>query len=178
MKAKVKSKRQNNFFICVYLCSSAVTVLLHRMTGPSRTKRDARGRLRSSARIVPVSGPAIENGTVVIQNGKIAAVGANVSVPSGAERIDGKGLTVFPGMIDAGTNMGLAEITLAVPGSVDLAEVGEYEFECQGDQGHSSSFRPHQRHTHQRHHDGPLVANGRHYSGPGGAHKPERLDAG
>src|SRR6059058_3318964 len=69
------------------------------------------------ARIVTVSGAVIENGTVVIQNGKIAAVGANVSVPSGAEKIDGKGLSVFPGMIDAGTNMGLAEITLGLAAS-------------------------------------------------------------
>jgi imidazolonepropionase-like amidohydrolase len=76
------------------------------------------------ARIVTVSGPVIENGTIVIQNGKIAAVGANVSVPAGAERIDGKGLSVFPGMIDAGTNMGLAEITLGLSASVDLVEVG------------------------------------------------------
>ena len=45
-----------------------------------------------NARIVPVSGPVIENGTVVIQNGKIAAVGAGAAIPAGAERIDGKGL--------------------------------------------------------------------------------------
>ncbi|MBK7393035.1 MAG: amidohydrolase family protein [Chloracidobacterium sp.] len=76
------------------------------------------------ARIVTVSGATIENGTIVIQNGKIAAIGANVSVPAGAEKIDGKGMSVYPGMIDAGTNMGLAEITLAVNGSVDLTEVG------------------------------------------------------
>src|SRR6476469_5482063 len=76
------------------------------------------------ARIVTVSGPVIENGTIVIQNGKIAAVGANVAIPAGAEKIDGKGLSVFPGMIDAGTNMGLAEITLGLSASVDLVEVG------------------------------------------------------
>ena len=37
-----------------------------------------------NARIITVTGPAIESGTVVIANGKIAAVGANASVPSGA----------------------------------------------------------------------------------------------
>ena len=44
-----------------------------------------------NARIVTVSGPEIENGTIVIRDGKIEAVGANVSVPSGAQTIDGRG---------------------------------------------------------------------------------------
>ncbi|MDQ3131500.1 MAG: amidohydrolase family protein [Acidobacteriota bacterium] len=78
----------------------------------------------TNARIVTVSGATIENGTVIIQNGKIAAVGANVTVPANAERIDGKGLSVFPGMIDAATSLGLAEITGGVPASVDAAETG------------------------------------------------------
>ncbi|MCU1289745.1 MAG: Imidazolonepropionase-like amidohydrolase [Acidobacteria bacterium] len=78
----------------------------------------------TNARIVTVSGATIENGTVVIQNGKIAAVGASVTIPANAERIDGKGLSVFPGMIDASTNLGLAEISGGVPASVDVAETG------------------------------------------------------
>jgi imidazolonepropionase-like amidohydrolase len=78
----------------------------------------------TNARIVTVSGATIENGTVVIQNGKIAAVGAGVTIPANAERIDGKGLSVFPGMIDASTNLGLAEISGGVPASVDVAETG------------------------------------------------------
>jgi imidazolonepropionase-like amidohydrolase len=79
----------------------------------------------TSARIVTVSGATIENGTVVIQNGKIAAVGANVSIPAGAERINGTGLSVFPGMIDAGTYMGMVEVSLGIPGSVDVQEAGD-----------------------------------------------------
>ncbi|HKG80544.1 MAG TPA: hypothetical protein VKA78_14015, partial [Pyrinomonadaceae bacterium] len=51
-----------------------------------------------NARIVTVSGPDIENGTVVIRDGKIEAVGTNVSVPAGAQTIDGHGLFVYPGM--------------------------------------------------------------------------------
>ena len=60
-----------------------------------------------NARIVTVSGADVENGSIVIRDGKIEAVGANLSAPSGAQSIDGRGLSVFPGMIDAGTNMGL-----------------------------------------------------------------------
>jgi len=78
-----------------------------------------------NARIVTVSGAVIENGTVLIQDGKIAAVGASVSVPANAEKIDGKGLSVYPGMIDAGTNMGLTEIPLGLNASVDVAEIGD-----------------------------------------------------
>jgi imidazolonepropionase-like amidohydrolase len=78
-----------------------------------------------NARIVTVSGPDIENGTVVIRDGKIEAVGANVSVPSGAQSIDGRGLSVYPGMIDAGTNMGLVEVPQGANGTVDTSEVGD-----------------------------------------------------
>ena len=78
-----------------------------------------------NARIVTVSGPDIENGTIVIRDGKIEAVGANVSVPAGAQTIDGRGLSVYPGMIDAGTNMGLVEVPQGANGTVDLSEVGD-----------------------------------------------------
>lgn len=78
-----------------------------------------------NARIVTVSGPVIENGTVVISAGKIAAVGTNVNVPANAQHIDGKGLSVYPGMIDASTSMGLVEVGQGAPGTVDLSEVGD-----------------------------------------------------
>jgi len=79
-----------------------------------------------NARIVTVSGPDIENGTVVIRDGKIEAVGASVNVPAGAQTIDGRGLSVYPGMIDAGTNMGLVEVPQGANGTVDLSEVGDF----------------------------------------------------
>lgn len=78
-----------------------------------------------NARIVTVSGPEIENGTVVIRDGKIEAVGTNVSVPAGAQTIDGSGLSVYPGMIDAGTNIGLVEVPQGANGTVDTSEVGD-----------------------------------------------------
>lgn len=60
-----------------------------------------------NARIVPVSGPSIEKGTVVIRDGLISAVGADVPVPDGAWVIEGDGLTVYPGLIDALSTAGL-----------------------------------------------------------------------
>jgi imidazolonepropionase-like amidohydrolase len=78
-----------------------------------------------NARIVTVTGADIENGMLVISGGRIAAVGANVSVPSAAQEIDGRGLTVYPGMIDLGTNMALVEVGTGAPGTVDTQELGE-----------------------------------------------------
>lgn len=78
-----------------------------------------------NARIVTVSGPDIENGTVLIRNGKIEAVGGTVSIPSGAHTIDARGLTVYPGMMDAGTSLGLVEVPQGAAGTVDTAETGE-----------------------------------------------------
>jgi imidazolonepropionase-like amidohydrolase len=63
----------------------------------------------TNTRIVPVSGATIERGTVVIRNGLIAAVGANVTAPPDARVIDGTGLTVYPGLIDSYTNLALPE---------------------------------------------------------------------
>jgi imidazolonepropionase-like amidohydrolase len=60
--------------------------------------------------VYPVSGPKIENATVVIRDGRIAAVGANVAVPAGATRVDASGKWVTPGFIDGAGQMGLREI--------------------------------------------------------------------
>lgn len=78
-----------------------------------------------NAHIVTVSGPDIDNGTIVIRDGKIEAVGAGVSVPSGAQTIDARGLWVYPGMIDAATSMGLVEVGQGASGTVDTVEVGD-----------------------------------------------------
>ena len=77
-----------------------------------------------NARIVTVSGPVIDKGTVVIANGKIVAVGADVQVPANARVIDATNLSVYPGMIDAGSEIGLTEIS-SVSGSLDTAEIGD-----------------------------------------------------
>ena len=63
----------------------------------------------TNARIVTVSGPVIDRGTIVIRDGLIAAVGANVAAPPDARVIDGTGLTVYPGLIDSNTALGLAQ---------------------------------------------------------------------
>lgn len=66
--------------------------------------------------VYPVSGPKIENATVLIRDGRIAAVGTNVAVPAGATRIDAAGKWITPGLIDGAGQMGLREIS-AVQGT-------------------------------------------------------------
>ena len=66
--------------------------------------------------VYPVSGPKVANATVLIRDGKIVAVGAGVTTPSGATRIDATGKWVTPGLIDGAGQLGLVEIG-AVPGT-------------------------------------------------------------
>ncbi len=95
-----------------------------------------------NARIVTVSGADIENGTIVLRDGKIEAVGANVTVPAGAGEIDARGLSVYPGMIDLGTAMGLVEISSGAPGTVDTAELGDMNPNAQA----ITAVNPHSAH--------------------------------
>jgi imidazolonepropionase-like amidohydrolase len=67
----------------------------------------------TNGKLLTVSHGTIENGTLIIANGKIVAVGpaSSVTIPSGAQIVDAKGLTVYPGLIDPETNFGLTEIS-------------------------------------------------------------------
>jgi len=75
--------------------------------------------------VVTVSGQTIPNGTVVIQDGIITAVGSGVTIPSGVERVDASGKYVYPGLIDAGTGLGLEEAG-GMAGPIDNFELGPY----------------------------------------------------
>lgn len=78
-----------------------------------------------NAKITTLAGPPVEHGTVVIRDGKIAAVGAALEVPADAQVIDGKALEVYPGLFDAITDLGLTEVE-AVGVTVDTTDVGTY----------------------------------------------------
>src|SRR5215211_2275486 len=72
----------------------------------------------TGGKVYPVSGPVIENGTVLVRDGKIVAVGAGVPVPNGATRIDATGKWVTPGLINTQTGLGVTEVG-AVQTTVD-----------------------------------------------------------
>ena len=77
------------------------------------------------AKVFTLAGPPIEDGTVLVHDGKISAVGSGISIPAGAQAIDAKGLQVYPGLFDPVTQMGLSEIS-AVRSTVDTTETGSF----------------------------------------------------
>jgi imidazolonepropionase-like amidohydrolase len=60
-----------------------------------------------NVRVLPVKGEAIPDGVVLIEKGKIKAVGSRLAIPSGATVIDGNGGTLMPGLVDANAHFGL-----------------------------------------------------------------------
>ncbi|MEQ8906389.1 amidohydrolase family protein [Ekhidna sp.] len=78
----------------------------------------------TNATIETVTNGTIQNGTLIISDGKIAEVGTGVSIPQGAKTIDCSGLTIYPGMIDGGTQLGLVEVS-SDPRTRDNNEIGE-----------------------------------------------------
>ena len=77
------------------------------------------------ARIVTVAGAPIPSGTILVRNGLIEAVGADVAVPATATVIDGAGLTVYPGLIDMGTSTGVDAAAPAAPQTFRTTEDAE-----------------------------------------------------
>jgi imidazolonepropionase-like amidohydrolase len=75
----------------------------------------------TNARVWTGTGPVLERATVVIQGGRIVAVGETVAIPAGATTIDGAGKVVTPGLIDSNTNLGIVEISLSADGTADQA---------------------------------------------------------
>jgi imidazolonepropionase-like amidohydrolase len=74
-------------------------------------------------KLLTITHGVIENGTIVLQGGKITAIGSgnSVNVPAGAQTVDVTGMTVYPGLIDSETNLGLTEIS-AEQATNDLIE--------------------------------------------------------
>ncbi|GGG90645.1 amidohydrolase family protein [Silvibacterium dinghuense] len=80
-------------------------------------------------KLLTITHGTIDDGTIILTDGKIAAVGpfASVQIPSNAQVIDARGMTVYPGLIDAETNLGLSEIE-ADEASNDLVETSDEIF--------------------------------------------------
>ncbi len=80
--------------------------------------------LLKNATVVTITKGVLNNTSVLVENGKIQEIGTSIAA-NGAEEIDCTGLFIYPGMIDSGTRLGLAEVS-SVPETVDFAEVGNF----------------------------------------------------
>src|SRR5258706_13672477 len=78
-----------------------------------------------NADVYPVTGTEMKGVSVLVQDGKIADIGAKIVAPKGMKVVEGKGLRVYPGMIDSGTELGLSEVS-AERVTVDTGELGEF----------------------------------------------------
>ena len=78
----------------------------------------------TNAQIIVAPGDTIDRGTVVIRDDSIAAVGQDAAAPENAQVVDCAGMTVYPGFIDSGTRLGLAEVS-SLPETRDYNELGE-----------------------------------------------------
>ncbi|MBL8861041.1 MAG: amidohydrolase family protein [Planctomycetes bacterium] len=90
---------------------------------PPRGEAPAEGEVFAivGATLHPISGPDVEDGTIVVRGGRIAALGQGLPIPAGARVVDGSGKHVWPGLVQPGTNVGLLEIG-AIPATDDQGE--------------------------------------------------------
>ncbi len=78
-----------------------------------------------NADVFPVTGPEVKGVSILVQDGKIADIGSKIVAPKGVKVVDAKGMRVYPGLIDSGTELGLSEIS-AERVTVDTGELGEF----------------------------------------------------
>jgi hypothetical protein len=117
-----------NLFLRFFTAILTVTSLCLAIEAQTRAETFA----ITNAQIATVSGPVISRGTVVIRDGLIESVGENAKVPADARIIDGLGLTIYPGFIDAYTSLGLisgqaATPRLPLPGVVQPVQITQQQ---------------------------------------------------
>src|SRR5215468_354592 len=98
-------KRYSSFTLAFALALSAVAIYGPRINRAASFDGDAYAI--KGGTVVTVTGATIQKGTVIIRNGLIEAVGADIPIPGDARVIDASGMTVYPGLIDAYTSIGL-----------------------------------------------------------------------
>lgn len=76
-----------------------------------------------NAKVLPVTSGPIENGTILVDGGKIAAVGTNVEIPQGTQVMDASGKWVTPGLIDAHTHLSVKGEPAWMPSVSDITEI-------------------------------------------------------
>jgi imidazolonepropionase-like amidohydrolase len=106
-----------NLLICFLSC--VTTLASDQIPGAPQKKPIA----LINAVVHTLTGPPVENGVLVFEKGKIAAIGAEIKPPDGAEIIDLKGQHVYPSLIESHSQLGLTEIS-STRATLDFAESG------------------------------------------------------
>jgi imidazolonepropionase-like amidohydrolase len=108
-------------YILLFLFVQSMGIVLH----AQQVEKSTYGTFAlTNAAVETVTKGRLENATVIIRNGVIEAVGPGMPVPADAQVIDCKGLTIYPGMVDSGTRLGLQEIE-SISVTQDYDEIGE-----------------------------------------------------
>ena len=90
----------------------------------------------------PITAPEIQNSSVLVIDGKIADIGPHLAAHQGARIVDGRGLHLYPGLINAATNVGLAEVE-SLRDTIDLDEIGTFNPELRAE----VAFNPSSEHV-------------------------------
>jgi hypothetical protein len=106
---------------CLSALAFAVTLLALLAAAPQTRAQGGEPQYFAirGAKIVPVSGPPVEGATIVVAHGVITAIGKDVTIPPDAWIIEGKGLTIYPGLFDAFTDVGLPSAPPATGGAAE-----------------------------------------------------------
>ncbi len=104
---------------------SFISLHLHAQETILPTPKQSQPIAITNAMVHVGNGEVINNATVVITDGKITAVGANITLPANAKTIDAKGKQVYPGFILANTNLGLVDVN-NVRATSDVQEIGDW----------------------------------------------------
>jgi imidazolonepropionase-like amidohydrolase len=108
---------KNKLILCGVVASLAIAAVCL-SSRPSQAQGGSNVMLIKNATILTVTKGTIQHGSILVRNGKIAEVGANVATPSGANVIDGTGLFVMPGIIDCHSH-------IAIEGGVNEGSVSD-----------------------------------------------------
>jgi len=111
-------------FLSILCTLALIPILVFAQSSDGIQRAETSKFALTNAKIYTVTNGVIENGTIIINNGIIEAVGANINIPGDAQVIDYSGQEIYPGMIDSGTKLGLSEIG-SISEANDFREFGE-----------------------------------------------------